>query len=432
MPFGKKTDDSGRMIDFDLIYEQIIVPACESAALEPIRADEEVLGGLIHKPMFERLMLCDFAIADLSTANANVFYELGVRHGIRPHSTVLIFGRGMRLPFDVAPLRGIPYELDAHGRPSATSADVNSIAERLVACRDPIDDSPLFQLVSEWPRPELGRLKTDAFRELVRYSEAIKKELASAREVGEADIQRVERSLNLMDVDPAIIVDLYLSYRAVKAWGEMIRLHGEMPALLQRTVLVREQLALALNRSNRPEAAEKVLKQIIDERGASSETNGILGRVYKDRWQAALSAGSNLEAEAWLRRAIDAYLAGVESDWRDAYPGINAATLMTIRDPADPRIAEILPVVKYAVKRRCGFDEADYWDYATMLELRVLGMEKESVDVALGETLARVREKWEPETTARNLSLIRESFQKRGIAVDWLDNVIAELLKRVR
>eukprot|EP01031_Cornospumella_fuschlensis_P049371 gene49371-60437_t len=31
-------------------------------------------GGLIHKPMYERLILCEFAVADLTTANANVFY----------------------------------------------------------------------------------------------------------------------------------------------------------------------------------------------------------------------------------------------------------------------------------------------------------------------------------------------------------------------
>ena len=39
---------------------------------------------IIHKPMFERLILCEFAVADLTTANANVFYELGVRHAVRP------------------------------------------------------------------------------------------------------------------------------------------------------------------------------------------------------------------------------------------------------------------------------------------------------------------------------------------------------------
>ena len=43
--------------------------------------------------MFERLVLCEYAVADLTTANANVFYELGVRHAVRPFSTVLLFGR---------------------------------------------------------------------------------------------------------------------------------------------------------------------------------------------------------------------------------------------------------------------------------------------------------------------------------------------------
>jgi hypothetical protein len=102
MPFGQKKDEGGRVIDFDRVYAEVIKPAVEAAELEPIRADNETVGGLIHKPMFERLMLCDYAVADLTTANANVFYELGVRHGIRPHTTVLIFGKGTRLPFDVA------------------------------------------------------------------------------------------------------------------------------------------------------------------------------------------------------------------------------------------------------------------------------------------------------------------------------------------
>ena len=48
------------------------------AGLEPLRADEEQAGGISHKPMFERLVLCDYAVADLTAANANVFYELGV------------------------------------------------------------------------------------------------------------------------------------------------------------------------------------------------------------------------------------------------------------------------------------------------------------------------------------------------------------------
>jgi hypothetical protein len=74
MPFGRKKDPKGGPdIDFDVIYETAIRPALEDAGLEPVRADLERTGGIIHKAMFERLLLCDYAVADLTTANANVF-----------------------------------------------------------------------------------------------------------------------------------------------------------------------------------------------------------------------------------------------------------------------------------------------------------------------------------------------------------------------
>src|SRR3954452_15156330 len=89
MPFGRKSDGTGATINFDAVYRDLIAPAVRAAGLEPLRADEEVTGGIIHKPMFERLILCEYAVADLTTANANVFYELGVRHAVRPYTTVL-------------------------------------------------------------------------------------------------------------------------------------------------------------------------------------------------------------------------------------------------------------------------------------------------------------------------------------------------------
>ena len=116
MPFGRKSDGTGASIDFDAVYEQLIAPAIRAAELEPIRADEEMTGGIVHKPMFERLILCEYAVADLTFANANVFYELGVRHAVRPYSTVLVFAAGTRLPFDVALDRGLPYSLSPAGR----------------------------------------------------------------------------------------------------------------------------------------------------------------------------------------------------------------------------------------------------------------------------------------------------------------------------
>src|SRR5262244_3371381 len=152
MPFGSKPDSTRTLIDFDAIYTNLIKPAIEEAGLEPLRADEEVVGGIIHKPMFERLLLCEFAVADLTTANANVFYELGVRHAVRPASTLLLFAEGAgQLPFDVALLRALPYGLGADGRPSRAAADAAAVATRLRAVRDFPTDSPVFQLVEGFP-----------------------------------------------------------------------------------------------------------------------------------------------------------------------------------------------------------------------------------------------------------------------------------------
>jgi len=118
MPFGKKPSFGGSQIDFDAVYHELIKPSIEKSGLEPLRADEEMKGGFIHKPMFERLILCEFAVADLTTANANVFYELGIRHAVRSWSTVMVFAEGVsQLPFDVAPLRALPYKLDNYGKP---------------------------------------------------------------------------------------------------------------------------------------------------------------------------------------------------------------------------------------------------------------------------------------------------------------------------
>ena len=157
MPFGEKADSSGALVDFDAVYEQLIRPAIEDAELTPIRADEEMTGGIIHKPMFERLVLCEYAVADLTTANANVFYELGVRHAVRPWSTVMIFAMSARLPFDVAPLRALPYEL-RRGKPASPAAARAALADRLRAARERTHDSPVFQLLNWTAVPDVEHM----------------------------------------------------------------------------------------------------------------------------------------------------------------------------------------------------------------------------------------------------------------------------------
>jgi hypothetical protein len=93
---------------------------------------------------------------------------------------------------------------------------------------------------------------------------------------------------------------------------------------------------------------------------------------------------------------------------------------MEMDSPVDPRQAELLPVVRYAVKRRLASKTPDYWDHATQLELSVLAGDEQAAEEALGDALAAVREKWEPDTTARNLRLIRQAREGRGMDVGWI------------
>jgi hypothetical protein len=418
MPFGRKSDSAGLMIDFDAIYRQIIAPAIADVGLEPLRADEELSGGIIHKAMFERLILCDYAVADLTTANANVFYELGVRHAVRPAATVLLFSGRSRLPFDVALLRALPYAINDAGLPDSVEDSRRTLAEHLRAARNSgTQDSPIFQLVEGFP--DIQRLKTDVFRDRVEYGAQLKQRLADARRRGVDAVRAVEAEMRpVSDQEAAVAIDLFLSYRAVKAWDDMISLVEKMAPPLRETVMVQEQLGLALNRAGQGERAERVLEELLARRGPSSETYGILGRVFKDRWDAAVARGDHLRARGLLKKAVEAYLKGFEADWRDAYPGINAITLMELDEPPDPRRLKLIPLVEYAVERRLA-GNPDYWDYATRLELAVLASDRAAAESALGDALAAVREPFEPETTARNLRLIREARERRGEPVPW-------------
>ena len=159
MPFGKKSDlASGVEIDFDRIYSAAIEPAILAVDLEPIRGDRERTGGIIHAPMFGRLLLSDFVIADLTLANPNVFYELGIRHTARPYTTVPIFAAIHPLPFDVALVRSIPYDLEKGMLTDAAAAKLQ--ADLTARLREAIrggasQDSPLFQLIPKFPRIDL-------------------------------------------------------------------------------------------------------------------------------------------------------------------------------------------------------------------------------------------------------------------------------------
>ena len=69
--------------------------ACaDKAGCIPFRADQEAGAGDIRTDMYYELVTADVVVADISVLNPNVFYELGVRHGVAPRGVFMVHGGG--------------------------------------------------------------------------------------------------------------------------------------------------------------------------------------------------------------------------------------------------------------------------------------------------------------------------------------------------
>lgn len=102
MGFGIKTDYiNGRKLDLNKSYRLLIKPVVEAKGVECVRADEIRHSGSIDVQMYKELLQADLVIADLSTLNANALYELGVRHALRPYTTIVISEDKLMYPFDL-------------------------------------------------------------------------------------------------------------------------------------------------------------------------------------------------------------------------------------------------------------------------------------------------------------------------------------------
>lgn len=93
---------------FTRVYEHLIKPACEQAGFKPERADETPRTDVIMAGILKKIIACDIAICDLSSRNANVFYELGLRHAFNK-KTVLIKDYKTPMPFDISGIRTLTY-----------------------------------------------------------------------------------------------------------------------------------------------------------------------------------------------------------------------------------------------------------------------------------------------------------------------------------
>jgi tetratricopeptide (TPR) repeat protein len=308
----------------------------------------------------------------------------------------------------------MPYDYDPQKQLINLEKNKTDLTTKLLYAKpNKTTDSPVYQLVDGIKfQNSVAHEKTDIFRDKVKYNKDLKERLAQARELKGSKTEKLQavnaiaNKLVLENEETGVLIDVMLSYRALGDYDQMINFIHIMPAHVKQTVMVQEQLGFALNRVGKRDEAIRVLEKVIDENGPSSETYGILGRVYKDMFEEALKEKNELLAESMLERALETYMKGFEADWRDAYPGVNAVTLLALKGEEE-KIKKVAPVVEYAVLRKMATKQPDYWDYATLLELAVIENDEAKAKAQLKKALACPIEKsWMLDTTIKNLRLI--------------------------
>lgn len=124
------------------VLERVIVPACEKFDIQAIRADQIAASGEISDQVFKHLRDDEVVVADLSGANANVMYELGVRH--TTGKLTIQLGEFGQLPFDVRAIRTIQFSRSERGLVDARKELERSLKIGLAEGGDPVTVARLW------------------------------------------------------------------------------------------------------------------------------------------------------------------------------------------------------------------------------------------------------------------------------------------------
>ncbi|WP_417247429.1 tetratricopeptide repeat-containing protein [Celeribacter sp.] len=304
MGFGKKTEyPSGRTLDLNATYEEIIEPAVEESGLRCVRADKIVEAGTIDHSMYEMLYRADLVIADLSTDNVNATYELGVRHALKPFSTIVMKESEGQLHFDLNHIRIFRYEhlgVDI-GAKEARRA-ISSLRELIDSCisqQNP--DSPVYTYLPKLQHPTMSR---DEFEELVEETKSAGEDLSELMNNGKAAMANSSFG------------------DAVSNFSAAHRLRPEEPFILQ-------QLALATYKSKTPtepaalDKALQVISKLNPDESTDPETLGITGAICKNLYHLN-------DDPSQLDKATEYYKRGYVIR-RDYYNGENLALCYDLR-----------------------------------------------------------------------------------------------------
>jgi tetratricopeptide (TPR) repeat protein len=344
MPFGRKQGPDGRWIDFNSIYQTLIKPALEEAGFESFRADEEAVSGDILTDMFQELLLAELVIADLSIDNANVFYELGIRHAFRRRGVVHIQAGRSYMPFDIFNVRTLPYHCDESGCPDRQflEKDKQALMQMIQATwtseRNRVH-SPIFNLLTGLIEPDRKTLRTPLATGYWQEYTTLQSRIAIAqrqKRIGDVVLLAEEVSNPLIKED--ILAEAGKALRSMGNSALALKQYRQGLQINPDNVEFRCEEAFHLSRLGQSDEAivklEKLLEEVLD----CVEATAYLARIYKDLWKQNWveiedenrRIQAAYEASFLLQKSIANYLRGYQLDQNQYYPGINALTLTTL------------------------------------------------------------------------------------------------------
>ena len=437
MPFGKKKANSSAdagtavlpaqaqqdvSVDFDEIWALLIRPALQRARCRPYRADEEASAGDIRTDMFFELVTGEFVLADISTLNANVFYELGVRHGISPRGVLMVDGGWDRRPFDVAPDRTFTYKgalFEAGVNRAAKSwqgevkQEVEKLAGRLqaaIATDASATSSPVYKELSGLKPVDTGEIQTAKARYFGNQLQEWKARVRKAeRQSYVGDILTLSRDA------PNRIIEWRVRLDAARALSDLGRFEAarellrsmvtENPACPETRYALAKTLDRLASLATCPELgreyhgrAELEIQEALSHGGDVRRAHRLLGRIYKYRWrnrwehEADENARGRLAAEYWetAKKGLCYYEEAQMRDLGCIHAGLNVISLSRLHEHlglresagAAANLADMVGVVKTAARRTLvlaqrdtavGKDESKViWATAALAEVALL------------------------------------------------------------
>lgn len=406
MGFGKKTDfQTGRVLDLDKSYRTIIKPAVEQAGLACIRADEIVHSGMIDVPMYKQLLTADVVIADLSAYNCNAFYELGVRHALRPYSTITIAESKLVYPFDVNHIAIRSYE---HLGTGIDFEEVERMRAELVKAirhilANPANDSPVYEFLKDLQPPSL--------------KEAIAQQAALRANASPQDENTI--GVLMSQAEKAI---------EKENWSKARDYLADICEARKDPYIV-QQLALATYKSKQPDVrtalknAREILAPLLPETTNDPETLGLSGAISKRIWELD-------ERREDLDAAIQSYEKGFHVR-NDHYNGINYAFLLNVRaaisEPAEAiadfvlaqRVRrQVIGICEQLLHSDRKFEpEEKYWIEATLGEAWYgLGQTGKAEEI-LEPAYSHAPKSWMRASTEEQLGKLAKLLEKNPLAL---------------